>query len=143
MSVLISTAGYDSHYVLTNHAESAACVMTTGIHEYCLALSAVPSFNSFKHVSFSFFLHEHSQISLSRSEIYLHYSLLVNRSQPYITINVYDDRFSQPHNVVLHCSHGYHDHFHGAVCFTDQTIAVLCPCCFYTLEDLGQCPVLG
>ena len=106
MSVLISTAGYDFHYVLTNHAELAACVMTTGIHEYCLPLSAVPSFNSFKHVSFSFFLHEHSQISLSRSEIYLHYSLLVNRSQPYITISVYDDRFSPPHSVVLHRSHG-------------------------------------
>ena len=53
MDVLISTVGYDSHYVLTNHAKSAACVMTTGIHEYCLTLSAVPSFNSFEHVSFS------------------------------------------------------------------------------------------
>ena len=53
MSVLISTVEYDSHYMLTNHAESATCVMTTGIHEYCLALSAVPSFNSFEHVSFS------------------------------------------------------------------------------------------
>ena len=32
---------------------------------------------------------------------------------------------------------------HGAKSFTNQDIVVFCPCYYYTLEDLGHCPILG
>ena len=32
---------------------------------------------------------------------------------------------------------------HGAKSYIDQDIVVFCPCYYYTLEDLGHCPILG
>ena len=32
---------------------------------------------------------------------------------------------------------------HAAKSFTDQDIMVFCRCYYYTLEDLGHCPILG
>ena len=142
MNVSISTVEFDSQCVLTNHANSAACIMTREIHEYCLVLSAVPSFNSFEHVSFSVScMNTHNITIMVRKSILTHLSC--ERNSVLCHNIVYDDRLSQPHHVILCCSQGYHDHFTVQQFFTDQAIAVLCPCCCYTLEDLGQCPILG
>ena len=141
MNAPISTVESDSQWVLTNYARSATCIMATEV--LVLSLSHLPCLHmtSFNNISFIFPAWILT-LSLSRSENLSSHIYLVKGTWSYVKMVFWKLTITTvPCHTVMFT--GLSRSLHGAKSFTDQDIVVFCPCYYYTLEDLGHCPILG
>ena len=131
----------DSQWVLTNHARSVTCIMATEV--LVLSLSHLPCLHmtSFNNTSFIFPAWILT-LSLSRSENLSSYTYLVKGPWSYVKTMF---RWLTITTVPCHIAKftRLSRSLHGAESYIDQDIVAFCPCYYYTLEDLGHCPILG